>query len=119
MNYRERTSLLREVEFLKGRITTLEGEGKGKVEMEERSAQACAPDESPTRSSRWLMQSAREPREDAVSAWEQKPDVGGSRSPLPIILEERHSSAEIVSSDVQQSDQAKPRRASKRSRTAM
>jgi hypothetical protein len=66
-----------------------------------------------------LMQSVREPREDTLPALEQKPDVSGSRSPLPVILEERRSSAEIATLDVQQSDQTRPRRASKRSRTAM
>jgi hypothetical protein len=97
----------------------MEGKGKGKVEMEECSAQACGPEDSPTPPSRWLIQSVGESREDTLPAWEQKPDVSGSRSPLPAILEERRSSAEIATSDVQQSDQARPRRASKRSRTAM
>jgi hypothetical protein len=118
-NYRDRTALLRKVEFLESRIATMEGKGKGKVEMEERSAQACGPEDSPTPPSRWLMQSVRESREDTLPALEQKPDVSGSRSPLPVIFEERRSSAEIATSDVQQSDHTKPRRASKRSRMAM
>jgi hypothetical protein len=118
-NYRDRTALLRKVEFLESRIATMDGKGKGKVEMEERSAQARGPEDSPTPSSRWLMQNVRESREDTLPAWEQKPDVSGSRSPLPVILEERRSSAEIATSDVQQSDQTRPRRASKRSRTAI
>jgi hypothetical protein len=49
--------------------------------MEERSAQACGPEDSPTPPSRWLMQSVRESREDTLPASEQKPDVSGSRSP--------------------------------------
>jgi hypothetical protein len=53
----------------------MEGKGKGKVEMEKRSVQLCEPENSLPPPSRWLMQSTREPREYALPAWEQKPDV--------------------------------------------
>jgi hypothetical protein len=65
------------------------------------------------------MQSVRELREDTLPALEQKLNVSRLRSPLLVIFEERCSSAEIATLDVQQLDYTKPRRASKRSRIAM